>query len=307
MTTLRKCADRATEIFMALPKGGKTLGGSDAAFLQKAGFTAVEKLPRVDDYRLVDGPAFEQIGVRVFESKPIDALHNMADGYIDVAIVGLDVLKEFNRAVKGQKGKMQGVEIVNLDVAPCALVVCVREDSGITNAQQITGLKAATKYPKALTNWAGANNVTQGDVVVRSGGIEGYHILDPEIKIICDMVESGASLVANGWKPLGIDDALWGDIKAERKKFSDLTMEEMQAISGVAVASRAALVRTPRRLSAEKEAAIATLIDRFKDASQQLGNKPVVKQKGVANQTGRPRRRRTVGGSVSGYGVHSKW
>lgn len=277
----RVAAQRSRELWLGLPKGGKTLGGSDEAFLNEAGFTASDKLARVDDYVLTKTTAGD-IGVRVFEMKPSDMLENIADGMMDAAIVGLDVLKEFNAASRGQK-RLQIVPIADLDLAPCALAIAVRENDKAVSPSDLNGRTIVTKYPAAVENWARKVGITFDRVVKRTGGIESYGILAPGV-VIADMVESGASLAVNGWRVLGMEQAAWNDIAGGRRKFSDLSVSQMESIPGVIVASRARLVRASRRMTPDKEAALAALAQDFVQASLNLGKTSSLLGKKVAEQ-----------------------
>lgn len=299
-TAPRAERDPARELWLALPKGGKTLGGSDENFLKQAGFRIADKVDRIDDYRLEDGPEFAQVGVRAFDMKPQMALALMAKGRLDAAVVGRDVLKEFNNGKRGKKGVAQAVEVVDLDVAPCALVIAVPEGDAAQTAADMNGRVIVTKYPELLKNWARANNVTFGEIVSSitdddaiSGGIESYSLFDPRVSAICDMVESGESLVRYNLKPLGINDTDWqpvredvlaGRPKKERRKFTDMAPEAMNALPGLVINSSAVLVRAARKMSPEKETAFKTLSARFADASRAMGRSPAIKEKRVAQQ-----------------------
>lgn len=287
---LRVAPDRSREIWLAAPKGGKTLGGSDEAFMAAAGFTALDKAPRVDDYRLAASTVANQIGTRVFELKPKDALLNITDGLLDAAIVGLDVLKDFNAGAK-RRGRIQAIEIANLDLAPCALAIAIPDADKATSPNDLEGRVIVTKYPDALGNWARANKINFGKIIERQGGIESYAILNPEVTAICDMVESGRSLGANGWRLLGRNGC-------DSRMFSDLSVEEMQAIPGVIVASRAVLVRAATAMNADKENALESLTARFMSAATALGKKPSLRlQK-------EPARKRAIKLAPSGFAGH---
>jgi len=265
--------NRDREIWIGLPKGGKTLGGSDEEFLLKAGFQTADKIERVDHYRLVDGPDFKDVGVRVFEMKPGDAVANIADGMLDAAIAGGDVFQEFTYASRNIKGQMQPVRIGNLDLAPCALAVAVRSDDVAQSPADLNGRTIVTKYPSSVENWAKKNKISFAKIIERNGGIENYGLLIGGA-IIADMVESGRSLVANDWRVLGMSEEMTGEIADGRTKFSSLSMDEMTGISGVIVASRALVARTPKPMGDAKEKAFATLMDRFKDASSSMNREP---------------------------------
>lgn len=309
------------ELWLSLPKGGRTLGGSDATFLQSAGFTIADKVARTDDFRLVDGPEFAEIGVRAFEMKPQMALGLLATGRLDVAVVGRDVVKEFNLGGRGKKGAVQAVELVDLDLAPCVLTIAVPETEVTPNTdgmdaeraratvmQSLNGRYIVTKYPLVVENWARANRVrfagiisTLADGTPISGGIESYPLFDPRATAVCDIVESGESLVRYELKPFGITDETWTPIrdavlaeapKKERPTFIQVPNDARKAIPGVVLESSALLVRPSRKMSPPKEAALATLIARFTGASQALGRSPDLKTKRVADQTGMPSRRR---------------
>jgi len=320
---LRTAPDFANELWLALPKGGRTLGGSDETFLAAAGFQTVDKIERVDDYRLVDGPEFADVGVRAIEMKPQMALALLSTGQLNAAVVGRDVLKEFNNSRRGKKG-VQAVEIVDLDMTPCALTIAVPEGDAAQISADMQGRVIVTKYPRLVENWAKANGVQFGEIVSQitddadiSGGIEGYRLFDPRVNAIADMVESGESLVRYGWKPLGISDADWAPVRADvlnnvpkgqRCKFTDMPMDTMRALPGTVMASSAVLVRSSARLTPAKEAAFKTLAGRFFDAARALGRTPTMKQTRVDKQFGKrpkPPAATTPEGARSGEIGHS--
>lgn len=275
--------NRETELFFGKTKGDKTMGKNDREFLAASGFEIADQVSRIDDFRLIDGPDFRTIGVRAFEIKATDLVENIADGVYDCAIVGMDVLREFNLASRGQKGRMNVVPVANLDMAPCALAVAVGENSGIKTIEDLNGKTIVTKYPASVAAWARKNKIEFARIMKRNGGIESYGVTMPGV-VIADMVESGGSLAVNGWRILGMGDNAWNAIKTGARKFSDMSVEDMESIDGVITPSRAMLVRSPRKMSAEKEEALRVLTERFVGASKKLGNSPTLTGRRVAEQ-----------------------
>jgi len=320
--TKRAPRNHLSELWIGVPKGGRT--GVDQEFFSMAGFAIADQVKRVDDYRLTDGPDFAQIGIRLNEMKPQQALALVGVGKLDAAIVGRDVLKEYNLDVgkRGKKGIAQSVELVDLDLAPCALMIAVDENDPAKTASDMEGRVIATKYPNLLQKWAKANRVQLGDIVSMItdddailGGIEAYSQFDPRINAICDMVQSGESLVRYELKPLGIREDDWGNVMADvlgdvpekaRRRFDTLPSDAI-ASAGQVLASSAVLVRTARKLNPEKEATLAKLTERFYQASLSLGRTPVIKQKRVGEQSARSKKPEIVRIPVENYGPHSVW
>lgn len=289
--------DQSRELWLAIPKGGKTLGGSDDAFLSSAGFTAEEKNPRVDDYRLTDGPEFKDAQLRAWVKRPKDALRDIADGFMDVAVVGRDVLDDFNKSLsKDEPGLM---EIVDLNMATCILALAVRENSGITSLNAFNGAAMGSKFDSTTLDWLNKKGIQPGKIIYRDGGMESLMRQSQDILGITDIIETGASLVANGLIPFGMKPQDWEQVKAGMR-LVDLPMSTLGRLPGLIKVSSALLVRTPQTLSPQKEAAIQTLAQRFYNAAQAQDRKPRLKIR--IEQPARPALRPE---SVEGYGPHS--
>lgn len=270
---LNKNFENAAEILvLGLPKGGRTLGGSDTDFLADAGFAVpASKKTRVDYYMLEDRRDLG-MAVKAFDMKSYDPITFIGRGSMDVALLGRDMVKEGNAALRGNK--QRGVpEILDLDMVPCALALAVREGDNARTLEDLNGRTVATKYVGALKKWAQANNVEFAEIVKMGGSIESANALDPNITVICDIIGTGKSLVDNGWRPLGLDESLWAPVRQDQS-FSKLPYSTLSQVTGMVSLSDVVMVRSPNRLSDEKEAAILSLRDRFMEASIKRGCNP---------------------------------
>lgn len=296
----RAAANRENELWLGMPKGGRTLGASDDQFLSLAGITINDKIARIDDATYTDIDTANAMGIRQFELKPMMALNLLSQGKLDCAIVGRDVVKEFNARSRGRKGIMQAVELLDTGLSNCALTIALNENDPARTPQDLQGRTVVTKYPEVVVGWARANKFSfekiisgindDGDI---PGGIEGYSLFDPSVTIIADMVESGESLVRYGLQPLGINSGDWGKIKqdvlndvpkADRQRFIDLGARKLDAIQGVIIRSSAVLVRNAKELTPEKEARLTNIVARFYEAADELGGSPIEKPKNVSGQ-----------------------
>lgn len=314
------------ELWLGMPKGGRTLGISDEQFLLKSNIVTKDKTPRVDDYTFTDKDTGEPLNIRAFDLKPQMALNLLSQNKLNCAIVGRDVLKEFNYASRGRKGMMQAVELLDMDLSSCAMTVAVQEKDNAQTPQDLNGRVVVTKYPNVVAGWARANNIqfskiisginSDGDI---AGGIEGYAMFDPSVTVIVDMVQSGESLVRYGWKPLGVKDKDWNFIrdnvvsnvpKTERQEFMDLNPFKLRDMDGVIFQSSAVLVRNSKKLNDKQEEALNDVACRFQNGLMELGCKPERKYKAVDLQCGmksqkpqRQPRRLLLNATSQGYGL----
>jgi ATP phosphoribosyltransferase len=169
----------------------------------------------------------------------------VADGVCEFGIVGGNVLEEFRLA-----SPHATVEIVApLGTARCSLKLAAPEASSFAGPQSLAGQRIATSYPNIVRRWLSEQGV-EAEVVKMNGAVE----LAPRLRIapfICDLVSTGATLEANGLKPVA-------DV----------------------FDSEAVLVRTTRPLTADKSAQGEALLSRIqgvlstKDAKYILLNAP---------------------------------
>lgn len=292
---------RESELWFSIPKSGKTLGGSDEVFLSEAGYTITEKKARIDDYILrADKVSDNEATIRTFIARPEDALADILDGGIDVAVVGRDRLKEVN-ATLPEDAKIK--EILDLNIASCVLTMAVEEDDN-RPMTAFNNMAFATKYEGSLNKFLSRRdvNVTPSRIYVRNGGMEGMikRYKSQGLIAIADIVESGESLIENGLKPYGITDALWDTVKSGTR-FANLPATELAKIPGVITMSHAVLVRTPKALPPSKEAALQTLAQRFFQTAKSNGRKPTMKMK-LRNTS----QKRAQGGFV-GHSMAGGW
>ena len=142
------------------------------------------------------------------ESLPIDLLlvrdddipGLLADGVCDLGIVGRNVLLEQagERAASGAQAAFR--EWRSLGFGGCRLALAVPEEWSWEGAAQLEGKRVATSYPALLSQWLAGQGV-DAEVVMLSGSVE----IAPRLgkaDAICDLVSSGATLVANHLKPV---------------------------------------------------------------------------------------------------------
>ncbi|MEO8802171.1 MAG: ATP phosphoribosyltransferase [Rudaea sp.] len=134
------------------------------------------------------------------ESMPIDLLlvrdddmpGLIAGGVCDLAIVGRNVLQEY---ALGHAGDSPFSELRALGFGGCRLSIALPQEIAWCDARQLAGQRIATSYPNLLGDWLRRSQV-EARIVELSGSVE----IAPRLgtaDLICDLVSSGATLVAN--------------------------------------------------------------------------------------------------------------
>ncbi len=117
------------------------------------------------------------------------------EGVCDLGIVGENVLQEQKLAAKRP---MHTDTVLPLGYARCKLVLAVPEQMAFGDLADLAGRKVATSYPASLAALLAAAKV-EAEIVVMTGSVE----VAPRLHIaeaICDLVQTGATLEANGLK-----------------------------------------------------------------------------------------------------------
>jgi ATP phosphoribosyltransferase len=149
------------------------------------------------------GLKFRQSRDKLFcfgETLPIDLLlvrdddipGLIAQGVCEMGIVGRNVAQE--RAIEAG-GEAGFVELRELGFGRCRLSIAVPNDAGYENPASLSGQRIATSYPNLLGDFLKRESVA-ADIVVLNGSVE----IAPRLGTadsICDLVSSGATLIAN--------------------------------------------------------------------------------------------------------------
>lgn len=150
------------------------------------------------------GLTFRQSRDKLFcfgEGEPVDLLlvrdddipGLIAQGVCDVGIVGRNVLSEFQLDSGSELEPL--AELRPLGFGSCRLSIAVPDDIPYASRGELAGLRIATSYPNLLRKWLQAREVDAA-VVTLSGSVE----IAPRLgtaDAICDLVQSGSTLVAN--------------------------------------------------------------------------------------------------------------
>lgn len=152
------------------------------------------------------GLQFRESRDRLFcygESLPIDLLlvrdddipGLIAEGVCDLGVVGLNVLQE-QAGEHAASGLPVALKVIRpLGFGRCRLSVAVPNEWDWSGPENLSGLRIATSYPYLLADWLRGQGVTAAPVTL-SGSVE----IAPRLgkaEAICDLVSSGATLVAN--------------------------------------------------------------------------------------------------------------
>jgi len=159
------------------------------------------------------GLSFRESRDRLFcygDSLPIDLLlvrdddipGLIAEGVCDLGVVGQNVLEE-QAAEREASGLVQAFTVIRpLGFGRCRLSVAVPNEWEWSGNARLAGTRIATSYPSLLTRWLRAQDIA-AEAVVLSGSVE----IAPRLgkaESICDLVSSGATLVANQLKEVAV-------------------------------------------------------------------------------------------------------
>ena len=177
------------------------------------------------------------------ESLPVDLLlvrdddipGLIADGVCDFGVVGRNELNE-QAAARASFGLSDAyAEVRALGFGNCRLMLAVPETWEWTGASQLQGMRIATSYPAILAEWLEKQGV-RASVVELSGSVE----IAPKLgtaDLICDLVSSGATLLANQLKPvetlLESEAVLAGPTRALEDQRADLAAMLLRRMDGV--------------------------------------------------------------------------
>lgn len=137
----------------------------------------------------------ESVAVDLLLVRDDDIPGLIAQGVCDLGIVGRNVLREQQLAAQANGTQTAGVELRALGFARCRLSIALPQEMAYEGPTRLNGLRIATTYPALLGDWLQRNRV-DAEVVVLSGSVE----IAPRLgtaDAICDLVQSGATLVAN--------------------------------------------------------------------------------------------------------------
>lgn len=151
------------------------------------------------------GLSFRQSRDKLFlfgEGEPVDLLlvrdddipGLIAQGVCDLGIVGRNVLNEFKLAPMGLDAEPLN-ELRPLGFGRCRLSIAVPQELEYQQPAHLEGRRIATSYPGLLAEWLALHGVNAG-VVTLAGSVE----IAPKLgtaDAICDLVQSGGTLVAN--------------------------------------------------------------------------------------------------------------
>ncbi len=170
----------------------------------------------------------------------------VADNACDIGIIGENVFEEA-RLVDNHDTPAE--RVMPLGFARCRLMIAGPKEWDYQGTDRLAGKRIATSYPGLTGAWLEREGVAARPVMMK-GSVE----VAPRLKVadaVCDIVSTGATLDANGLKPLA-------------------TVFESEAI----------LVRNPAAFSGEKQAIFDALIKRIngvitsRDAKYVMMNAP---------------------------------
>lgn len=155
----------------------------------------------------------------------------VGDGVCEFGIVGGNVLEEF------MLGRPEAsLEVVApLGFGRCSLKLAAPLDAAYDGPRSLTGARIATSYPRIVQRFLNDHGVA-ATIVEMNGAVE----LAPRLKIagyVCDLVSTGATLEANGLRPVaGVFDSEAVLIRTRQdigEARSELATRLLNRISGV--------------------------------------------------------------------------
>ena len=241
---------------------------------------AVQKTGRLTDHSI---DLLERCGLKLTRSKdqlicygenmPIDLLlvrdddipGLVSDDVCDLGIVGQNVVEEKRQTLLHNGGEALFKQVYELDFGHCRLSIAAPDGSEYKGPESLNNKNIATSYVGLLREYLKTNNV-EANIVYFSGAVE----IAPKLgtaEYICDLVSSGATLVANGLKEVE-----------------------------VLLESEAVIIQTLAKLSDEKQALVDRILQRLDGVLQVRESKYIMLH---APRTALPEIRRLLPGTES--------
>ncbi|HVM37085.1 MAG TPA: ATP phosphoribosyltransferase [Sphingomicrobium sp.] len=177
-----------TRLHIALQKSGR-LSDLSRDLLRDAGF-------RIQSSKNSLTARVENFPAELMFVRDDDIPTFVSDGVCEFGIVGQNVLEEFALGEAEQRFEV----LAELGFGRCSLKLAAPEGVGYSGPQQLAGARIATSYPRLVTHFL-ADRGIEATVVKMNGAVE----LAPRLQIanfICDLVSTGATLEANGLRPV---------------------------------------------------------------------------------------------------------
>lgn len=237
---------------IAIPKKGRLCADFNA-IMEKAGFSFEAAGARRDLGALNDDTGALS-AFKALSARPADALLYVQNGVMDMAVVGLDTLVEFSAAAGDLCGQGRGMDtraprgidiVATLPISQCAMMIATPLDRRLNTLEDLEGLRIATSFPATLQSWLDLKGIRGVSIITLDGGVEesvGLGLADA----VCDLVQSGKTLAANGLAPnIKLFDsaavlvrASGGTDNAKEQALDALTQRLSAAASGKAPAPR---------------------------------------------------------------------
>jgi ATP phosphoribosyltransferase len=178
----------------------------------------------------------------------------IAQGVCDLGVVGRNVLEERRREATQDQAQAL-TELRALGFGHCRLSLAVPQESTWQTPADLHGRRIATSYPKLLEQWLGAQGVP-AQIVVLNGSVE----IAPRLgtaDLICDLVSSGATLIANQLREFDVilrsEAVLAGRVAAFEPAVAATAAMLLRRLDGVRAGQESKLVmmRAPRHAVAD--------------------------------------------------------
>ena len=221
--------DKQTRLKLAVQKSGR-LTDNSLDLLSRCGL----KYSRGKDQLICYG---ENMPLDVMLVRDDDIPDLVQQDVCDLGVVGLNVIEEKRLAFDARGLTPLFEKLMTLDYGKCRLSVAVPDGFDYKGPQSLQGKRIATTYPYILGDYLKKNGI-KAEVVTLSGAVE----IAPRLgraDVICDLVSTGATLIANH-------------------------LEEVETI----FESQAAIIRTPVPVSTEKQDWIRRLSVRIEGVQQ---------------------------------------
>lgn len=171
-------------------------------------------------------------GLNIIRVRAFDAATFAAFGAAHIAVVGNDVLQEFDYS--------ELYAPLDLNIGHCRLSLAVPEDYEGEDIRHLSHIRIATKYPRLTRDYFGARGI-QAECIKLNGAME----IAPSLglsRYIVDLVSTGSTLKANKLKEVATLTEISSRLVVNRPAFKTRTADITRWVDAfrAAVASKAA-------------------------------------------------------------------